>query len=349
LANGRLERYGRLDRDHNIGAHLMLSVVIPVHDEEENVRELERRLALVLDRLDEPSEVIFVDDGSRDATYPLLLGLNSRAPRFKVVRLSRNFGHQMAITAGTDLAAGDAVVIMDGDLQHPPELIPEFVRWWRAGYDVVYGVMEERPEGWFKRTTAQVFYRVLRWLAHIDVTASAGDFRLVSRRALAAFNAMPETKRYVRGMFSWIGFRQIAIPYVCEPRHAGHTSYTFPQMLKLAADGIFSFSTRPLRIVLGVGLLVSLFSFLFGIASIASKYAGAYAVPGWLTIVVVMSFIGGVILFVLGVTGVYIGRIYDEVKQRPLYFVQDLHGFDVATQSGRMPVRNLDNMRRVEG
>lgn len=326
----------------------MLSVIVPVHNEEENVEELGRRLADVLDALDEPSEVIFVDDGSSDATYAYLMALNLRDARFKVVRLSRNWGHQVAITAGTDLAAGDAVVVMDGDLQHPPELIPEFVRRWREGYEVIYGVMERRPEGWFKRTTAAIFYRLLGRLANIDVTAAAGDFRLVSRRALGAFNAMREANRYVRGMFSWIGFRQISVPYVCPPRYAGRTSYTFAKMLKLATDGIFSFSTRPLRIVLGAGFVVSACSFLFGIASLAAKLAGAYVVPGWLTLVVVMSFIGGVILFVLGVTGEYIGRIYDEVKRRPLYFVQDLHGFDDVTEPGRLVrARELGELPRV--
>jgi glycosyltransferase involved in cell wall biosynthesis len=326
----------------------MLSVVIPVHDEEENLEELYRRLALVLDQFDEDSEVIFVDDGSLDATYPLLVGLNTRDPRFKVVRLSRNFGHQLAITAGTDLAAGHAVVVMDGDLQHPPELIIEFVRHWREGYDIVYGVMQGRPERWFKRATASIFYRLLGRLAKIDVPAAAGDFRLISRRALAAFNAMPEANRYIRGMFSWIGFRQIGVEYECAPRYSGRPSYTFPKMLKLAADGIFSFSTRPLRIVLGAGLVVSVCSVLFGVTSIVAKYEGAYVVPGWLTLVVVTSFMGGVILFVLGITGEYIGRIYDEVKRRPLYFVQELHGFDVPAEQGRsLPPRNLDELRRL--
>jgi dolichol-phosphate mannosyltransferase len=327
-------------------ATAILTVIIPVHNEDENIHELHRRLVVVLDRLEETSEVIFIDDGSTDATYPLLVGLNTKDPRFKVVRLSRNFGHQVAITAGTRLASGDAVVIMDGDLQHPPELIEKFVRLWREGHDVVFGFMETRPEGWFKRTTAAWYYRILGRLADIDVTAAAGDFRLVSKRALAAFNAMTETNRYVRGMFSWIGFRQIAVPYTCDPRYAGQSSYTFAKMLKLAADGIFSFSTRPLRVVLGVGLLVSLCTFLFGIASLASKYAGAYVVPGWLTLVVVVCFVGGVILFVLGITGEYIGRIYDEVKQRPLFFVEDIHGFDADVRL--VSQRDGSDWRQVE-
>jgi glycosyltransferase involved in cell wall biosynthesis len=264
------------------------------------------------------------------------------------VRLSRNFGHQVAITAGANFATGDAVVIMDGDLQHPPELITEFVRRWREGYDVVYGVMEMRPEGWLKQKTAVVFYRLLRRLANIEVPAAAGDFRLVSRRALAAFNAMPETNRYIRGMFSWIGFSQIGVPYQAAPRYAGRTSYTFSKMLKLAADGIFSFSTRPLRVALATGFIASLATLVFGVASIIAKYAGAYVVPGWLTLVVVTSFIGGVILFVLGITGEYIGRIYDEVKRRPLYYVQDFQGFDPsAFPPPADPARSFDDLPRV--
>jgi dolichol-phosphate mannosyltransferase len=305
----------------------MLSFVIPVHNEQHNVAELHRRLDAVLASLGEDAELIFVDDGSGDATYPLLVELNGMDPRVKVVRLSRNFGHQLAISAGLDLAAGDAVVVMDGDLQHPPETVPALVARWREGYDVVYGVMQSRPEGWLKRTTAGLFYRLLARLVRIDVPAAAGDFRLVDRRAVAAFKAMRETNRYVRGMFSWVGFRQTSVPYDVPPRHAGRSSYTFTRMLKLAADGIFSFSTRPLRLVLGLGFVVSVCAVLFGIASLVSKYAGVYVVPGWVTLVLVTSFIGGVQLFVLGMVGEYIGRIYDEVKRRPLYLVSDLHGF----------------------
>jgi dolichol-phosphate mannosyltransferase len=319
-----------------------LSVVVPVHDEEESLPELGRRLAAVLDELEVESEVILVDDGSRDASYAQMLALNAHDPRFKVVRLSRNFGHQVAISAGVDLAGGDAVVVMDADLQHPPEVVPEFLARWRDGYEVVYGVMEGRPERWFKRTTARLYYRFLRRLSDVDVPSAAGDFRLVDRKAVEAFKAMRERSRYVRGMFSWIGFRQIGVPYTCPPRHAGRTKYTLPRMLGLATDGILSFSTLPLRVFLNVGFLVAFASLLFGVATLVSKFAGVYVVPGWVTLVLVTTFIGGVQLVVLGVMGEYIGRIYDEVKRRPLYLVSELHGFDRAA----LPQTELDTVDR---
>ena len=307
----------------------LLSVVAPVHDEQESLAELVRRLLEVCDGLPLACELILVDDGSRDASYPLMLQL-ARDPRVKIVQLSRNFGHQVAISAGIELASGDAVVVMDSDLQHPPELIPEFVRRWQEGADVVYGVMESRPEGWFKRTTASGFYWLLRRLTKIEMPQAAGDFRLADRAAVEAFLGMRERDRYVRGMFAWLGFQQVGVGYVPPPRYAGRSKYTVRRMTRLAFDAIFSFSVYPLRVVLAAGLVVSLLSFLVGIASALSKLAGAYTVPGWATIVVVVTFIGGVQLVVLGVVGEYIGRIYEEVKRRPLYVVRRTHGFDDA-------------------
>lgn len=304
------------------------SFVIPIHDEEESLRELHHRLSSLLETLDAAAEVILVDDGSRDASYPIMLDLNRLDPRFKVVRLSRNFGHQVAITAGLDLARGEAVIVMDGDLQHPPEVVPELIARWREGYEIVYGVMEERPEGWLKRTTARLYYRLLGRLSDVHVPVSAGDFRLVDRAALDAFRAMRERNRYLRGMFSWVGFRQIGVPYRCPPRFAGRSKYRFRHMLKLARDGIVGFSNLPLQLVLNAGFVVSIASFLVGIAAIVAKAANAFTVPGWASIVVIVSFMGGVQLIVLGVMGEYVARIYDEVKQRPLYVVRSVHGFD---------------------
>jgi glycosyltransferase involved in cell wall biosynthesis len=305
------------------------SIVVPIHDEQESLEELARRLAAALDALpDLDAEVILVDDGSRDASYPMMVALAGRDSRLKVVQLSRNFGHQVALTAGIELASGDAVVVMDGDLQHPPELIAEFVRLWREGNDIVYGVMQARPEGWFKRTTASAFYGLLRRLTKVDMPAAAGDFRLVDRVAVDAFVSMRERDRYVRGMFAWLGFRQAGVDYVPPPRYAGRSKYTVRRMARLAFDAIFSFSIYPLRIALGFGLVVSLISFVVGVVSGISKYVGIYTVPGWATIVVVTTFIGGIQLVVLGVIGEYIGRIYEEVKRRPLYVVRRTHGFD---------------------
>lgn len=304
------------------------SLVIPVHDEQDSLRELYRRLDEVFPQLDGEVEVLFVDDGSTDMSYPLMLELHGRDPRFKVIHLARNFGHQLAITAGIELARGDAVVVMDGDLQHPPELLPELAARWREGYDVVYGVMTERPEGWVKRNTARMYYRLLRKLTTVEIPAAAGDFRLADRRVIDAFRAMPERNRFVRGMFAWLGFRQVAVPYVVPERFAGSSKYTLPRMIRLATDGLVSFSTAPLRLALDLGFVVSGLAFLFGIATLITKLAGAFLVPGWLTIVLVTSFIGGIQLIVIGVVGEYVGRIYDEVKARPLYLVRDLHGFD---------------------
>jgi dolichol-phosphate mannosyltransferase len=274
--------------------------------------------------------VILVDDGSTDLSYLIMLELHRNDPRFKVAQLARNFGHQLAITAGIDLAQGDAVVVMDGDLQHPPEVIPEFAARWRDGYDVVYGVMVDRPEGWFKRFTARTYYRLLRRFSTVEIPAAAGDFRLADRRVIDAFRAMPEQNRFVRGMFAWLGFRQIGVSYEVPERHGGKSKYTFGRMVRLATDGLLSFSTKPLRLVLDLGFIVSISAFMFGIGTLISKFFGAFLVPGWLTIVLVTSFIGGIQLIVIGVVGEYVGRIYDEVKQRPLYLVRELHGFEGA-------------------
>jgi dolichol-phosphate mannosyltransferase len=316
-------------------SELTYSFVIPIHDEEDSLRELYNRMSSMIQTLDGPAEVILVDDGSRDASYPIMLDLNRLDPRFKVVRLSRNFGHQLAITAGLDLARGQAVVVMDGDLQHPPEIVPELIARWREGYEIVFGVMRERTERWLKRTTARNYYRLLRRMSDVDVPESAGDFRLVDRSALVAFRAMRERNRYIRGMFSWVGFRQIGVPYDCPPRFAGRSKYTFARMLKLARDGLVSFSNLPLQLVLNLGFAVSALSFLVGLAAIAAKVAGIFAVPGWASIVVIVSFMGGIQLVVLGVMGEYVSRIYDEVKQRPLYIVRDLQGFDDSTVETR--------------
>ena len=307
----------------------LLSIVVPVHDEQESLEELVRRITGAVESLEDvDTEILLVDDGSRDASYALMVALAGRDARVKVVQLSRNFGHQVALTAGIELAAGDAVVCMDADLQHPPELIADFVRLWREGNDVVYGVMQERPEGWFKRVTARAFYGLLRRMTKVEMPAAAGDFRLVDRVAVDAFLAMRERDRYLRGKFAWLGFTQKGVDYVPPPRYAGRSKYTVRRMARLAFDGIFSFSIYPLRVVLVLGLVVSALSFLIGVASLVSKFTGANVVPGYVTIVDVITFIGGIQLIVLGGIGEYIGRIYEEVKRRPLYVVRRTHGFD---------------------
>jgi dolichol-phosphate mannosyltransferase len=304
------------------------SLVIPIFNEEETVPELIRRLRLLLDRLDGPAEAVLVDDASTDGSYDLMVAAREADPRFKVLRLSRNFGHQIAITAGMDVAAGKAVIVMDADLQDPPEVVLEMAARWREGYDVIYGVREGRPgETRFKRTTASTFYRLLRRISNIDVPLDVGDFRLVDRRALEAFKAMRETNRYVRGMFSWIGFRQVGVSFRRDERFAGDTKYPLTKMLKFATDGVVSFSAAPLRLALNLGFIVSALSFGFGLAALVFKLAGLYSIPGLASIAVFVAFLGGIQLLVLGLMGEYIARIHDEVKDRPLYIVRDTHGF----------------------
>ena len=306
-----------------------LSVVIPLRDEEEVFPALVSRLGAVLEALEGDWEAVLVDDGSTDGTYGLAVELHTRDPRFKVLRLSRSFGHQVAITAGLDAAQGEAVVTMDGDLQHPPEVIPELVARWEGGDEIVYAVMEERlGESRFKDWTARAFYRLLGRLADMDVPAAAGDFRLVDRNALDAVMAMRESNRYLRGMFSWVGFRQSGVPYASPPRLAGRSKYSRVRMFRLAGDAVIGFSTRPLRLGLNLGFLVSLLSILFGLSAVFSKLADVFVVPGWTSIMVLVGIVGGIQLIVLGIIGEYIAHIFDEVKHRPLYVVSRFHGID---------------------
>jgi len=311
-------------------AAVKYSIVIPIYNEEESFPALVRRLREVMDRLDGPAEVVLVDDGSRDASYELMTAVNREDPRFKVLQLSRNFGHQIAITAGMDMAAGQAVIVMDADLQDPPEVILQMAARWQEGYEVVYAVRERREgETVFKRKTATLFYGLQRRLAEIDQPVEVGDFRLVDRKALDAFLQMRERNRYVRGMFSWVGFRQTAVPYVRASREAGESKYPLRKMLRLALDGFIGFSTAPLRFALTLGLLISVASVTYGIVAIALKLAGLPDVPGYASLLATITFLSGVQLTVIGMVGQYVARIYDEVRARPLYLVQDARGFAV--------------------
>jgi polyisoprenyl-phosphate glycosyltransferase len=305
----------------------MLSVVVPLKDEADNLEPLADRLRGVLDTLTTRWEVVLVDDGSADDTHTRAVALHQGDARFKVVRLSRSFGHQVALSAGLDVARGDAVITLDGDLQHPPEVIPELVRRWREGAQVVYGTMVERQgESRLKDVTARAFYRTLTRLTDIEVPLGAGDFRLVDRVALDAFLSMREANRYLRGMFSWVGFDQVGVPYASPARTAGESKYTIGRMLRLATDAIVSFSDRPLRLALNLGFLVSLGSIVFGLSAVVSKLVGLEVVPGWTSVMILVGFVGGVQLMVLGIIGEYVGRISEEVKGRPLYVVRSVHG-----------------------
>jgi glycosyltransferase involved in cell wall biosynthesis len=303
------------------------SIVIPVYNEQETLPVLYERLTNLLGSLDGSAEVILVDDGSQDGSFVHMTGIAMQDPRFKVLQLSRNFGHQMAITAGLDFAAGNATIVMDADLQDPPERILEMIERWREGFDVVYAVRRERPgENRFKLFTAAAFYRLLRKLSDVDIPSDVGDFRLVDRKALEAYKTMRESDRFVRGMFSWVGFKQASVAYDRDERVAGRTKYPLRKMMLFAVDGIVSFSNVPLRFALALGFAVSGASFIYGIVSIFLKVSGAFTVPGWTSVIVVTSFLGGVQLIVLGVVGEYVGKTYRESKRRPLYIIKQSAG-----------------------
>jgi polyisoprenyl-phosphate glycosyltransferase len=318
---------GSRERSTKVAAAPEYSFVVPVYNEQETLGAFCESLSAVLVRLDGSAEVILIDDGSEDASFARLVEMSARDPRFKVLRFSRNFGHQAAITAGLDFAAGNAVVVMDADLQDPPEVVLTMAERWREGYDVVYAVRRERRgENRFKRATASAFYRVLRRLSDVDIPADVGDFRLVDRKALDAYRAMRESDRFVRGMFSWVGFRQIGVPYDRAERIAGKTKFPLRKMLTFALDGIVSFSVAPLRLALALGFVVSVLSFAYGFVAIFLKVSGAFTVPGWTSVIFVTSLLGGVQLIVLGVVGEYVGRTYGEAKNRPLYIVSNALG-----------------------
>src|SRR5690242_17580412 len=309
---------------------LLLSVVVPCFNEEEVICDTSLRLAAVLAHAPVNSEIIYVDDGSSDSTPELLRQFQQSDEHVRVVRFSRNFGHQMAITAGLEHAAGDAVVIIDADLQDPPEVILEFVAKWMDGYDVVYGVRSEREgETASKLWTAKAVYRCMAGLSDTRIPLDTGDFRLMSRRVVNALLGMPERDRFVRGMVSWLGFSQIGISYHREARTAGTTKFSFFKMLRFAMDGIFSFSVLPLRIATWIGFAASGLAILGIVVATVERLLGVHGlVKGWTSILIAVLFIGGVQLICIGIIGEYVGRIYGETKQRPLYVVQERAGFN---------------------
>jgi glycosyltransferase involved in cell wall biosynthesis len=306
------------------------SFVIPVLDEEAVLPELYRRLDAVAAQLDGSSEFVFVDDASTDRSRELLLEMRERDARVKLLFLSRNFGHQLAISAGLDYASGDAVVIMDADLQDPPEVALEMAALWREGWEVVNGVREVRTgESRFKHLTARVFYRLLRRLSRVDLPLDTGDFRLVDRRVADVVRGMREPDRYLRGLFAWAGYRQTSVTFERARRHGGETKYPLSKMIGLALDGILSFSVVPLRFILGVGFLMSLTALGFGILAAVLKLTGSLPpVTGWASLTVLICFLAGAQLIVLGMIGLYVAKAYEQGKQRPLYLVASQHGFE---------------------
>lgn len=301
-----------------------LSVVVPVFNEEETIAELERRLREVLAAVAPDHEVILVNDGSRDGTREAIRRIATPGGRWRAVHLSRNFGHQAAVAAGLRESRGRAVVVMDADLQDPPELLRELLARWREGYEVIYAqrVRRER-EGPLKRGLAWLYYRVLRAVAPVDIPADTGDFCLMDRKVVDALIALPERNAYLRGLRAWLGFRQTAVPFERKARFAGEPKYTFRKSLSLGINGIISFSKKPLRLATWLGLVVSASSFLLAIYFIVLRLTSEFEIRGWASTVVIILFLGGVQLFTIGIIGEYLSRIYDEVKQRPQFVVSE--------------------------
>lgn len=319
-----------------------LSIIVPCFNEEAVIEKTHERLTQVMRGLrDLDYELIYIDDGSRDATWEKLQTLQRRDACVRVIALSRNFGHQIAITAGLHEATGDAAVLIDADLQDPPEVIPRMIELWRNGYDVAYGQRSDRAgETVLKRWTAAAFYRVINRLSNIPIPLDTGDFRLIDRRVLDAMRRMPERDRFVRGMISWAGFRQIAVPYRRKERYAGESKYPLFKSLRLALDGLLSFSLTPLRAVTLTGFLVAGLALLGIVYALAMRFFTDIWVPGWTALFIAVLFLGGIQLIALGIIGEYLGRVYGETKHRPLYFVRERAGFDDAAAP---PARRHDD------
>lgn len=307
------------------------SLVVPVYNEEEVLVETQRRLLAVLGKLGASFEILYINDGSQDGSAALLREFCRADERVKMLSLSRNFGHQAAITAGMDHACGQAIIIIDADLQDPPEIIPKMIESWKEGFDVVYGRrISRRGETLRKRLSARLYYRFLRRLTDVDIPVDVGDFRLIDAKVRDALLKIPEHNRYIRGLISWLGYRQTYTDYVRAPRHAGKTKYPIRKMIKLAADGITSFSNKPLRLGIGMGIALSVISFLFLVfVFVARLFDLVVMEPGYASLMCVILFFFGMMLIMLGIIGEYIGRIFEEVKGRPLYIVCDRQG-DIA-------------------
>ena len=312
-----------------------LSVVVPIYNEESNLDYLFERLETALGTLGLTYEIVCVNDGSRDNTLSALVEHHRRNPSIKVVDLSRNFGKEIALSAGIDYTNGAAVVPIDADLQDPPELIGEMVAKWREDYDVVYATRKSRHgESWLKRFTAGAFYRTIGRMSRIPIPPDTGDFRLMDRRVVEALKHLPERTRFMKGLFAWVGFKQAAISYVRPQRYRGQTSWNYWKLWNFAVDGITSFSSVPLKVWSYLGVLISLLSFAYGTFLILRTLISGIDVPGYASLMVVILFMGGIQLVGLGILGEYLGRVYEEVKARPLYLVRDCYGFENSAPTG---------------
>ncbi|MCL2078654.1 MAG: glycosyltransferase family 2 protein [Oscillospiraceae bacterium] len=301
------------------------SVVIPAYNEQEVITETYNRLTNVMSGIGEPYELVFVNDGSRDLTAQIIADFCRSDKSVRLINFSRNFGHMPAISAGMEHARGEAIFIIDADLQDPPEVFPQMAAKWKEGYHVVYGKRAKRKgESIFKRVTAKVFYRFLRSMTTVDLPADTGEFRLIDRKVCDAVNKMPEKNRYIRGMVGWVGFKQIAVDYVREERFAGVTKYPLRKMMKFAMDAITSFSYKPLKLATMIGFIISLLSFVYIIIAMYQRFFTDQTVEGWASIIAAVLFTQGIVLMILGLMGEYIGRIYTEIQNRPNYIVQEI-------------------------
>ena len=318
-------------------SQITYSIVIPIYNEEENIPELYQRLRKIIHRLEGEVELILVDDGSGDRSLQLMAEIHQQDSRVRYLSLARNFGHQIAVTAGLNFSQGQVVIVMDGDLQDPPEIILEMVDKWRQGYHVVYAQrIIRRQENWFKRMMAYVFYRVLKRLADVDIPTDTGDFCLMSRQVVDILNSMPERNRYIRGLRAWVGFPQTAVKFQRDPRFAGEVKYTFTKSLGLAIDGVISLSRRPLVLATYLGLIAAGVALLMMVLVLYWRlYQPSTQLVGYGIITIAIFFLGAVQLICLGILGEYVGRIYDEVKQRPTYTLKEIVGFEAKAIESR--------------
>lgn len=306
----------------------LISCVVPVYNEEAVIAEFVSALDKTLKNLAYPYEIVLIDDGSHDDTLTIIKQLRSKLS-FRYVRFSRNFGKEKALSAGLDNARGDAVILLDGDFQHPLELLHEFIAQWEAGYDMVYAVRQDRSdESWLKRTCAKAFYQFASKINRVNIPANAGDFRLLDRKIVNALQKLPERNRFMKGLYSWVGFKQIAIPFEVQPRKSGTSQWSFYSLLDLAITGITSFTAFPLRMIALGGIGVATLAILYALWIVLSTLIFGIKTPGWATIVTAITFFGGLQLFALGVVGEYIGRVFDEVKHRPHYIIDEESSFD---------------------
>jgi len=305
------------------------SVVIPAYNEEEVIRESYKRLTAVMESMQESYELIFVSDGSRDRTDHIIAEIVREDTRVRLISFTRNFGHMPAITAGMEYAKGSAIIIIDADLQDPPEVLPDMAALWKEGYDVVYGKRKERKgESFFKEWSAKLFYRFINSMVPIDLPVDTGEFRLIDRKVCDAVNRLGEKHRYMRGLVSWVGFRQVAYEYVRVERFAGVTKYPLRKMLSFAMDAITAFSYKPLKLATSLGFTISLFSFIYMLIILWQWLFTDTTITGWASTVSLILFTQGIVLMILGLMGEYIGRIFEEIKNRPVYIVREVLGYD---------------------